>query len=295
VQHKRASIIAATQAGAIEKVMLTTLMLLVAAHNTPLRLATYAYPRYDRTQALAPTKALLAARLDREVTIALYPTPDALRDAVLGGEVDVAMTNLSAFLGMRRSPDVAAIAVLDVPPATLDTYRGVLLARRGVDVNNAAQLSAKASALRYAEVLPGSTSGALVQADYMRRSGIRRDGFSEVNQTGTHDAALDALLSGHADIAALAEEPWRRLKAERPSEAARIVQLWRSDPLPPGPIICVHSSNLSCDQAGEVLRSPDASAAAKAMASGWSETAGAQRFRAVTDSDYQAFREAGVD
>ena len=44
-----------------------------------------------------------------------------------------------------------------------------------------------------------------------------------------------------------------------------------------------------------MLRSPDASAAAKAMASGWSETAGAQRFRAVTDSDYQAFREAGVD
>ena len=274
--------------------MLAALLLLAAAPDAPLRIATYAYPRYDRTQALVPMKDLIAARLKRPATVTLYPSPDALRDAVLAGQVDVAMTNLSSFLGMASDPAVDAIAVLDVPDATLDQYRGVLLARTALGLDSSA-LAAKASALRYVEVLPGSTSGALVQADHLRRSGIARTSFGSIQQAGTHDAALAVLLSGEGDVAALAEEPWRKLKAERPEEAATLVELWRSEPLPPGPVICVRSAATPCGRIGALLRSEAGKATAEALAAGWAETIGARAFRPVRGDDYRSFRPAATD
>lgn len=274
--------------------MLSALLLLAAAPDAPLRIATYAYPRYDRTQALVPMKELIAGKLQRSATVTLYPSPDALRDAVLAGQVDVAMTNLSAFLGMAGDPAVEAIAVLDVPGATLDQYRGVLLARGELGLDGPA-LAARASALRYVEVLPGSTSGALVQADHLRRSGVARTAFGTIRQAGTHDAALAALLSGEGDVAALAEEPWRKLKAERPDEAAKLVELWRSEPLPPGPVICVRSTATPCGRIGALLRSEAGKATAEALAAGWAETIGARAFRAVRADDYRSFRPAAID
>ena len=101
--------------------------LLLAARATaapppppPLRLATYAYPKYDRAAALAPLAALIERVAGRKVEVVLLETPDALRDAVLAGRVDVAVPNLAAWLGMRANPAAVAIARLDVPAATLE-------------------------------------------------------------------------------------------------------------------------------------------------------------------------------
>jgi ABC-type phosphate/phosphonate transport system substrate-binding protein len=266
--------------------MFAALLLSAAAPAAPITLATYAYPRYDRARALEPLSALIGRALKRKVRVVLYPTPDALRDAVLAGEADIAMTNLASFLGMRAGRGVRSVALLDVPGATLDRYRGVLLARREAIVS-AGQLRERATALRYAEVLPGSTSGALVQRRWLRQAGMPE--FRETRQAGTHDAALKRLLDGEADIAALAEEPWRKLKAEQSVRAAALVELWRSDPLPPGPVICVQSPRMHCDRIGALLLSTKAKPAASALAAGWSETEGAVSFRAVRPRDYSAF------
>ena len=102
--------------------------------------------------------------------------------------------------------------------------------------------------------------------------------FKEVRQAGTHEAALTALQTGDADLAAFAEEPWRKLKADNPQAAAGLVELWRSDPLPAGPVVCVRAATTPCDEIEAVLLSDGATAAAE-LAKGWSETEGAVRFR----------------
>ncbi|MCX7589168.1 PhnD/SsuA/transferrin family substrate-binding protein [Phenylobacterium sp. 58.2.17] len=142
---------------------------------------------------------------------------------------------------------------------------------------------------RYAEVLPGSTSGALVQAAALRQAGVAPGGFAQVTQAGTHEAALAALLTGTADLAALAEEPWRKLKAENPQVAEGLVELWRSAPLPPGPVVCIRAPTTPCDRIGAVLL--DDGAAAADLAKGWSETEGAVRFKGYDDRPYAGFRE----
>lgn len=267
--------------------MLLLALGLAAAAPAPLKLATYAYPAYDRRQALAPLAEEIAAELRRPVEVTLYPTPDALRDAIRAGEVDFAVTNLAAYAGTASHPPMRAIAVLDPPAATLDRYRGVLLARRAAGVRDGDDLRAKAGALRYAEVLPGSTSGAMVQAAYLQTLGLAPTGFAAVDRAGTHDGALAALVEGRADVAALAETPWRKLQTEQPKAAAGLVELWRSEGLPPGPVVCVELSTPRCDRVARRLL--DARAAAAALARGWSETESATRFIAPDPARYRPF------
>jgi phosphate/phosphite/phosphonate ABC transporter binding protein len=261
---------------------------LTAAAPPPLKVATYAYPKYDRAAALAPMAQQLGQALGRETQVVLLATPDALAASIAAGEVDVAMTNLAAYLAVQSDPKVQAVAVLDVPPATAGLYRGVLVARRGAGVAAMSDLPQKAASLRYAEVLPGSTSGALVQAAALRQAGLSPGRFKDVRQAGTHEAALAALQAGDADLAAFAEEPWRKLKAENPQAAAGLVELWRSDPLPAGPVVCVRAATTPCDEIAAVLLG-DAGATAADLAKGWSETEGAVRFKGYDEWPYTAF------
>lgn len=73
-----------------------------------------------------------------------------------------------------------------------------------------------------------------VQRDALLSVKTRPSSFMSVRQAGTHEAALDDLLTGRSDVAALAEEPWENLLAKYPALAAQLHLLWRSEPLPVG-------------------------------------------------------------
>jgi ABC-type phosphate/phosphonate transport system substrate-binding protein len=240
--------------------------------------------------ALQPLAGLVKRVSRRPVEVVLLPTPDALAKAVCDGEVDVAMTNLGAFVQLRECPQIQAIAVLDTPPAVLDGYRGVLLARRDLGVTGLAGLAPRAAGLRYSEVLPGSTSGALVQAEALRALRLAPTSFASRRHAGTHEGALADLLDGRADVAAMAEEPWRKLQAADPAKAAQIRLLWRSEPLPPGPVICRQSATLSCKGIRSALLAASGREVATGLSAGWTETEGARRFRSYAAKDYRAFR-----
>lgn len=270
--------------------MIGLLLAAQLASEPPLRVATYAYPKYDRGAAIASLAERLGQALGRPTSVTLLSSPEALAEAILAGEVDVAMTNLAAFLAVQDDPKVRAVAVLDVPAGTAQRYRGVLIARRDKGIATMAELPAHAAGLRYVEVLPGSTSGALVQAGALRDVGLAPGYFRQVIQAGTHEAALAALQAGDADLAALAEEPWRKLKAEDPQAAAGLAELWRSAPLPPGPVVCVRSTTTPCEQVEVLLRAQAARPAAADLAKGWSETEGAVGFKSFDDRAYAGFR-----
>lgn len=180
--------------------------------------------------------------------------------------------------------------MLAVPAATLERYRGVLLARRATGLGSVAEVAARAGEFRYSEVLPGSTSGALVQAGELRRAGGAPSRFAVTRYTGTHEAALEDLLASRADVAALAERSWRELLEER-ERASSLVEVWRSPPLPPGPIVCVEHSKFRCvDVADALLDSDEPNRdAASALAAGWAETTGAEAFARVPDRSYADF------
>ena len=262
-----------------------------APDRSPLRLATYAYPAFDRRAALAPLARTVEQVSRRPVLIELFPTPDALATAVRQGHVDLAVTNLAAFTQVAGLANATAIAVLAPPAATLERYRGVLLVRRLDGPASLSALRPLAARLRYVEVLPGSTSGALVQAEALRGVSIGRESFRDTSYAGTHEAALAQLIDSKADVAALAEGPWLALQAKLPDVAVRLLPLWRSEPLPPGPIVCMASGQVPCRRIASALLadSPASRDAAIMLARGWTETAGARRFTRVRSARYAAF------
>lgn len=259
------------------------------AAQTPAVLATYAYPKYDRAAALQPLADVLSQRLATPVAVRLFASPRALDAALRDGEADLVVTNTFAALALQDLPAARALAVFDVPAATADRYRGVLLARREDGPGDAATLARSAPRWRLAQAIPGSTSGGLVQDLHLAALGQRAP-FAALQFAGTHEDALAALRAGTVQAAALAESPWREALAREPALAASLEELWRSPPIPPGPLVCRAEGRLDCAAAQRVLLDlhRDAPAALAALAAAWSEAAGATRLVAVDPRPYRA-------
>jgi phosphonate transport system substrate-binding protein len=203
------------------------------APRTPWVVATYAYPERDRLDAIQPLADYLARRGRHPVQLKLFPSPTALVQAMRDGQVDVAVPNLHAYLQARRDiPQVTTLPVPQVPALQADRYRAVLVAR---DATSLAEVKAKAGQLRLALVGRDSASGGFVPAQYLRSQGVGPKAFASVVY-----AALRAVVDGHADVAALAGDVY---DAARP---AGVHELWRSDSIPPGPLLCRATTDVPC-------------------------------------------------
>lgn len=250
-------------------------------------LATYAYPKYDRAAALQPLADVLAARLQVAVTVRLFESPRALVEAVRSGAADIAVTNTFAGLALLDMAQAQPLAVFDVPQTTAERYRGVLLARVGSGPDDAAALARSAPRWRMAQAVRGSTSGGLVQDLRLAALG-RSEDYAALKYAGSHEAALAALRAGEVDVAALADTPWQDARAREPALASSVRELWRSPPIPPGPLVCRNGGRLSCAATRTALLDlhREAPAALAALAGAWSEAAGATRLVEVDHARY---------
>lgn len=261
-----------------------------AQADTPLVLGSYAYPTLDRTAALTPLAGVVETATGQPVTIRLYANPDAIADALAAGEVDVAVLNLGAWLRAAEAPGLVPMATLVPAPAVQDRYRAVLLARADLGFAGMADVARAAPGLRLAAALAGSTSGGLVQlAALSEAAGGARPALS-VTYAGSHEAALAMLVRGEADLAALAETPWRKWLAVSGEAGPKPAEIWRSAPLPSGPVVCRPSPQVDCARLTAALMAPGTAsqAAARGIAQGWPELEGADTFVAFDAARYAA-------
>lgn len=205
----------------------------------PWVVATYAYPERDRIAAIQPLADYLAKRGRHPVQVKLLPSPTALVQAMREGRVDVAVPNLHGYLQARRDlPQVTTLPVPQVPALQADRYRAVLVTR---GVASFAEVKKQSGQLRLALVGRDSASGGFVPAQYLRGEGLDpAKAFASLIYAGSHAAALQALVEGRADVAALAGDVY---DASRPDN---VHEVWRSDPIPPGPLLCRASADVPC-------------------------------------------------
>ncbi len=263
----------------------------VAEHTRELVLATYAYAKFDRHAALEPLAAHLAEHLNRPVKVQLAKSPSALVEALSAGEIDIAVTNTFTWLAATNiGLPVVGVAVLDVPAERADTYRGALVARLSGGLDSAADVARQASELTIALVVPGSTSGALVQGVQLAAHGLNNwpDEFKAVLYAGTHEAAIEAVRTGTADVAAMADAVWQRTIGESPEQVEDVHRIWRSAPIAVGPVACRVASNIPCADVQALMLSlhVDNHLAFAAIQNAWPETAGAKRFVTVPNESY---------
>lgn len=234
--------------------------------RAPWVIATYVYPERDRVAAIQPLADYLAKRGRHPVQVKLLPSPTALVQAMREGRVDVAVPNLHGYLQARRDlPQVTTLPVPQVPALQADRYRAVLVAR---DVASLAELKAKAGRSKLALVGRDSASGGFVPAQYLRSQGLEpAKAFASVIHAGSHAAALQAVVDGRADVAALAGDVY---DASRPDD---VHELWRSDPIPPGPLLCRATTEVPCQAIAAWLLEAHREDAAvmAALRAGWPE------------------------
>ncbi len=242
--------------------------------SAPWVVATYAYPHRDRAAAIQPLADYLARRGRHPVQVRLFPSPTALVDALRAGQVDVAVPNLHGYLQTRRwHEQVTTLPVPQVPALQADRYRAVLVARAGVD--SMAVLKRDASRLRLVLVGKDSASGGFVPVQHLRVQGLQpATSFAAVAYAGSHAAALQAVVDGKADVAALAADVY---DAARPQA---VMELWRSDPIPPGPLLCRPGPGVPCQAITAWLLEAHAAAPAvmAGLRAGWPEFGDATTF-----------------
>ena len=240
----------------------------------PWVVATYAYPQRDRAAAIQPLADYLGLRARHPVKIRLFDSPTALVEALRRGEADVAVPNLHGYLQARRASEpLTTLPVPQVPALQADRYRAVLVARAGLE--RPGELERQAKRLRLVLVGRDSASGGFVPVRELRRRGLEPGtAFAHLAYAGSHAAALDAVASGRADVAALAADVY---DAARPTG---LVELWRSDPIPPGPLLCRPAAEVPCQQfTAWLLEAHDEAPAVMAgLRAGWPEFGDAQRF-----------------
>jgi len=257
-----------------------------AVYAEPLVVGTYAYPGRDRAAAVAPLADFVAGMTGRPVEVRLWASPSVLVEAFQAGQADVIVPNLHAYLQARAG--AVTLPVPDVPPAQAARYRAVIVAR-GID-RIEALTPVRVAALRLALVGPDSASGGFVPLARLLQAGLEPASFASVAYTGSHEAARQALEQGHADIAALAGEVYDALPMEG------VAVLWRSAPIPPGPLLCRADAHVPCADIARGLLDAHAHAPAviEALRAGWPEFGDAPRFVEAGELAAGLDLEAGV-
>ncbi|NTV12636.1 MAG: phosphate/phosphite/phosphonate ABC transporter substrate-binding protein [Desulfobulbaceae bacterium] len=182
-------------------------------------------------------------------------------------------------------------------PVNLDgssTYHGLLLVRKNSGIASAAAMRGK----RMAFVDKATTAGYLFPLAYLKEQGINAGAgfFSETFFTGSHDAAIIAVLDGKADIGAAKNSVYARIEKENPRVTAELKVVARS-PAVPSNGLCVRA-DLPLSLKGKLkkaLLDLEADPAGQAVLAEF----GAQRFIETTALDYQPVfdmaTKAGID
>ena len=177
---------------------------------------------------------------------------------------------------------------------TTSTYQGYLFVRKDSGINSASDMRGK----RMAYVEKATTAGYIFPLAHLRQMGIKNiEGFfRESIFTGSHDAAITAVLDNKADVGAAKNTIYDRVREENPRVDQELVILARS-PAVPSNGLCVRR-DLPPDlqmKLRQALLGLDQDPAGKAVL----EKFGALRFVDTTPGDYQPVidlaREAGID
>lgn len=117
-----------------------------------------------------------------------------------------------------------------VNPDGASTYQGYLFTRKDSGITNAKEMKNK----KIAYVDKATTAGYIFPLAWLRDNGITDTDhfFSETFYTGSHDAAIDAVLSRKADIGAAKNSVYDRMRKHDPRVDSEMIILAESPNVP---------------------------------------------------------------
>ena len=152
-----------------------------------------------------------------------------------------------------------------------------------------------APTLRLALVSKGSTSGNLVPRLALSAAGIKQPekGFRSFEYTQTHAAAIEAVLNGKADVAAMGNNEYDKYLLLDSNNKKKLKLLWLSPEIPLGPVL--FNNRFGSAVGGELQKAilelqVQNNAALDAIKAGWSEAKQTTHFTIIDDTHYDPLR-----
>ena len=168
------------------------------------------FEQVDRFRLLAE---LLSERIGMRVELSMLSRYGNIVERIAGKEVDAAF--LGSFTGALASAQLGMEPV--ARPINLDgssTYWGYVFVRRDSGIERVDQMRG----LRLAVVEKATTAGYIFPVAHFRSHGVENldSFFGEVQFWGSHDASINAVLDGRADVGAAKNTIWEHLANEDP-------------------------------------------------------------------------------
>ena len=175
---------------------------------------------FEQMDRFRPLAEYLGARLGRPVELTMLSRYGNIVERIENKDVDAAF--LGSFTGALASAQLGMIPV--ARPINLDdssTYRGYLFVRRDSGIGPWSRCGA--SAWRSSSAPRRPVSSTRWPTSGSQGIAVEGDFFSEVQFWGSHDAAINAVLDGRADIGAAKNTICELLSRENPrvAEGAR--------------------------------------------------------------------------
>lgn len=261
--------------------------------DRPVVVATYEYPDIDRRKAVTPLANLVASITGQPVTVRVADTPTELVAWMIAGEVQIAATNLVAYLGMKaRSDSIVELAVPAAGAAGGNAYSSSVIVPNASPFARLADLRNTDAPKALIMVWPDSASGALVAGARLKQE--MNEEFATVAReyAGSHQNVLRETAGRPDGVGVLASKVYLDYVAS--AAAPRVREIWRSEPLPFGPLVCRSAARTLCDTLRLRLLQQSAESAGilRALKEGWPEFAGASRFERPVASRYEPLIEA---
>jgi ABC-type phosphate/phosphonate transport system substrate-binding protein len=164
------------------------------------------------------------------VDYVLYSNYDALVEALLAGQVDVAWNTplAHARYHVKAGGRSRTLVMRDVDCG----FRSVLVARKDSGIESPSQLGGKSLILGSAD----AAEATVLPLHYLKREGVDLDGVTRIcldgevdlkgNPCSSEQHVLRALLDGRGDAGIIGERLWAHLQKERPEEAGKLVAVW---------------------------------------------------------------------
>lgn len=169
-----------------------------------------------------PLEDYLSEEIGREVVVSVPATYNAVVEALVSGELDLAYFGGLTYVQARQRADVTPL-VTEVNPRTGTTrYRSLIITPADSDITEVEQIEGRTFAFGSVS----STSGSLYPSIMLKKAGIDyRTDLEEKIYTGGHDATAQAVANGRVDAGGLEDRIFYDLVDEGiiEEDAVRIV------------------------------------------------------------------------
>jgi len=254
----------------------------VHSSDSTIIIATYTYSGIDREAAIKPLSQFLSSATGLKTSTKIYDSPSKLIEALVKGEVNIVVPNLSGYLlALSKGVKAEPILVPNAPFSKATQYRSILLANIDSPLHLDSDIAAHAKNIKVALVWRDSTSGGVFPLAQFKKLGIQNPekNFESLQYVGSHEKSLEAVLSSKVDLAGLALGIFDKELKKRPSIEQKLKIVWSSSPIPVGPILCLSNEKIQCnDIKNKLLKSHETNPEIlRALNIGWPEFGGADR------------------